>query len=129
MSKGMLYWRSFSHWLGGMGVLVFLLAIAPADGKSNRFTMHLLRAESPGPTVGKLAPRMRDTALILYLMYIGLTGLNFIFLIIGKMPVLMQSVQHLVLQEQVALVLKETVWQATAHTYRTSVPSLCCYLA
>ena len=58
-----------------------------ADGKSNRFTMHLLRAESPGPTVGKLAPRMRDTALILYLMYIGLTGLNFIFLIIGKMPV------------------------------------------
>lgn len=87
MSKGMLYWRSFSHWLGGMGVLVFLLAIAPADGKSNRFTMHLLRAESPGPTVGKLAPRMRDTALILYLMYIGLTGLNFIFLIIGKMPV------------------------------------------
>ncbi len=86
MSKGMLYWRSFSHWLGGMGVLVFLLAIAPADGRTNRFTMHLLRAESPGPDVGKLAPKMRDTALILYLMYIGLTIVNVIFLLIGKMP-------------------------------------------
>ena len=84
MSKGMLYWRSFSHWLGGMGVLVFLLAIAPADGRTNRFTMHLLRAESPGPDVGKLAPKMRDTALILYLMYIGLTIVNIIFLLIEK---------------------------------------------
>lgn len=86
MSKGLLYWRSFSHWLGGMGVLVFLLAIAPADGRSNRFTMHLLRAESPGPNVGKLAPRMRDTAKILYFLYMGLTVLNIIFLLIGKMP-------------------------------------------
>ena len=86
MSKGLLYWRSFSHWLGGMGVLVFLLAIAPADGRSNRFTMHLLRAESPGPNVGKLAPRMRDTAKILYILYMSLTILNIIFLLIGKMP-------------------------------------------
>ena len=68
MSRGMLYWRSFSHWLGGMGVLVFLLAVTPANGRSNRFTLHLLRAESPGPNVEKLAPRMRDTAMILYML-------------------------------------------------------------
>ncbi|MGN0350881.1 MAG: TrkH family potassium uptake protein [Roseburia sp.] len=86
LSRGMLYWRSFSHWLGGMGVLVFLLAIVPADGQSNGFTMHLLRAESPGPNVGKLVPRMRTTARILYVLYILLTVLDFIFLMIGNMP-------------------------------------------
>ena len=85
LSKGMLYWRSFSHWLGGMGVLVFLLAINPASNGSG-FTMHLLRAESPGPEVGKLVPKMRKTASILYCIYIGLTILNFIFLVAGKMP-------------------------------------------
>ena len=86
LSKGLLYWRSFSHWLGGMGVLVFLLAIAPGS-KDTGFTMHLLRAESPGPSVGKLVPRMRKTALILYLISICLTVLNFIFLLAGRMPV------------------------------------------
>ena len=86
LSKGLIYWRSFSHWLGGMGVLVFLLAIAPGS-KDTGFTMHLLRAESPGPSVGKLVPRMRKTALILYLIYISLTVLNFIFLLAGKIPV------------------------------------------
>ena len=85
LSKGLLYWRSFSHWLGGMGVLVFLLAIAPG-GQDTGFTMHLLRAESPGPSVGKLVPRMRKTALILYLIYIVMTVINVIFLIAGKMP-------------------------------------------
>ena len=85
LSKGLLYWRSFSHWLGGMGVLVFLLAIAPG-GQDTGFTMHLLRAESPGPSVGKLVPRMRKTAIILYLIYIALTVINIIFLVIGKMP-------------------------------------------
>ena len=85
LGKGMLYWRSFSHWLGGMGVLVFLLAINPASNGSG-FTMHLLRAESPGPEVGKLVPKMRKTASILYCIYIGLTLLNFIFLLVGKMP-------------------------------------------
>ena len=85
MPKGILYWRSFSHWLGGMGVLVFLLALQPADGNSG-FTMHLLRAESPGPDVGKLVPKMRKTAGILYLLYIALTVLNVVFLLIGKMP-------------------------------------------
>ena len=66
LSWGILYWRSFSHWLGGMGVLVFLLAFAPSGGKGQGFTMHLLRAESPGPNVGKLVPKMRKTAVILY---------------------------------------------------------------
>ena len=85
LSKGLLYWRSFSHWLGGMGGLVFLLAIG-SGSKEKGFTMHLLRAESPGPDVGKLVPRMRKTAAILYVLYIGLTVLNIVFLLVGKMP-------------------------------------------
>jgi len=84
MDKGILYWRSFSHWLGGMGVLVFLLAIAPSS-KGTGFTMHLLRAESPGPDVGKLVPKMKQTAVILYSIYIALTVLNVIFLACGGM--------------------------------------------
>ena len=87
MSRGMLLWRSTSHWLGGMGVLVFLLALVPISGRNDGFTMHLLRAESPGPDVGKLVPRMKQTATILYGLYILLTVLDFIFLIIGGMPV------------------------------------------
>lgn len=87
LSKGILYWRSFSHWLGGMGVLVFLLAIAPAGGRESGYTMHILRAESPGPNVDKLVPKMRNTAKILYLLYILLTILDVIFLLIGHMPV------------------------------------------
>jgi len=86
MSRGLLYWRSFSHWLGGMGVLVFLLAIAPSGRDGKGFTMHLLRAESPGPDVGKLVPKMRNTAVILYVIYIGLTVLNIVFLLCGDMP-------------------------------------------
>ena len=84
LPKGLLYWRSFSHWLGGMGVLVFLLAFTGEKGKG--FTMHLLRAESPGPSVGKLVPKMRQTASILYLIYIGMTVINIIFLLVGDMP-------------------------------------------
>ena len=68
LPNGILYWRSFTHWLGGMGVLVFLLALNPGDSKGSGFTMHLLRAESPGPDVGKLVPKMRQTATILYLL-------------------------------------------------------------
>lgn len=86
LSRGILYWRSFSHWLGGMGVLVFLLALAPLS-KKNGFMMHILRAESPGPDVGKLVPKIKQTARILYILYIVLTILNIIFLLIGKMPV------------------------------------------
>ena len=85
LSKGILYWRSFSHWLGGMGILVFLLAFT--SGKGQGFTMHLLRAESPGPSVGKLVPKMRTTATILYVIYIGMTILNVVFLLLGDMPV------------------------------------------
>ena len=85
MSKGMLYWRSFTHWLGGMGVMVFLLAVIPASGKGSGFTMHLLRAESPGPNVGKLVPRMRQTATILYMLYIALTMICFVLLLLGDM--------------------------------------------
>lgn len=81
LSKGILYWRSFSHWVGGMGVLVFLLAFVPADG-----SVHLLRAESPGPEVSKLVPKMKNSSLILYTMYIVLSVLNLIFLLAGKMP-------------------------------------------
>ena len=85
LSRGILYWRSFSHWLGGMGVLVFLLAVAPGDGQGKGFTMHLMRAESPGPNVGKLVPKMRKTAAILYLIYIVMTIINVIFLLCGGM--------------------------------------------
>ena len=85
LSMGLLYWRSFSHWLGGMGVLVFLLAIAPSDAQGKGFTMHLLRAESPGPDVGKLVPRMKKTAMILYLIYIVMTVVCFVFLLLGSM--------------------------------------------
>ena len=85
LPKGILYWRSFSHWLGGMGVLVFLLAISSFGGGDNGFTMHLLRAESPGPNVGKLVPKMKQTAGILYLLYIVLTILDVFFLLAGGM--------------------------------------------
>ena len=86
LARAVNYWRCFTNWLGGMGVLVFLLAIAPIGGQSDGFTMHLLRAESPGPSVGKLVPRMRRTAAILYLIYVVLTFLDFLFLLCGGMP-------------------------------------------
>ena len=83
LSKGNLYWRSFTHWLGGMGVLVFVLALGRGGNQSDGYTMHLLRAESPGPKVGKLVPKMKDTATILYILYLFLTLFNFLFLLIG----------------------------------------------
>lgn len=83
LSHCSLIWRSFTHWIGGMGVLVFLLAILPLGGGS-RF--NLMRAESPGPSVGKLVPKVRYTAQILYYIYIGLTILEIILLLVGKMP-------------------------------------------
>ncbi|MBR3364115.1 MAG: TrkH family potassium uptake protein [Solobacterium sp.] len=85
MAHGLLFWRSFSHWIGGMGVLVFLLAIVSPGGKNEGFTLHILKAESPGPAVGKMVPRMKDTAKILYLIYLGLTVLNTVFLLFGGM--------------------------------------------
>ena len=86
LSLGNLYWRSFTHWLGGMGVLVFVLAIGRGREKSDGYTMHLLRAESPGPKVEKLVPKMKDTAKILYFLYVFLTILNVVFLLVGGMP-------------------------------------------
>lgn len=85
MAKSLLYWRSFTHWVGGMGVLVFLLAVASTADSKQGFTMHLLRAESPGPNVGKLVPKMKATARILYILYIVLTLLNVVFLLLGGM--------------------------------------------
>ena len=83
LSHCMLMWRSFTHWIGGMGVLVFLLAIVPMGGGSN---MNLMRAESPGPSVGKLVPKIRFTARILYIIYLGMTLLEMLFLLLGHMP-------------------------------------------
>ena len=84
LPRGILFWRSFTHWIGGMGVLVFMLAILPAD---NGRAMHLLRAEVPGPTKDKIVPKMRKTALILYGIYMALTLLLFVALLFTKMPV------------------------------------------
>lgn len=86
MSRGLLFWRSFTHWIGGMGILVFMLAVIPLSGKNEGFTLHLMRAESPGPSVGKIVPKMRETAKILYIIYIGLTIVCILFLVAGRMP-------------------------------------------
>ncbi len=82
LSHCSLIWRSFTHWIGGMGVLVFLLAIIPLGGGS-RF--NLMKAESPGPSVGKLVPKVRYTAQLLYYIYVGLTLLELVFLLLGRM--------------------------------------------
>lgn len=79
-----LFWRSFTHWIGGMGVLVFLLAVVPMSGGSN---INLMKAESPGPSVGKLVPKMRHSARILYLIYLVMTIAEMIFLLAGGMPI------------------------------------------
>ncbi len=83
ISHAGLIWRSFTHWIGGMGVLVFLLAIVPLSGGSN---INLMRAESPGPSVGKLVPKMKLTARILYTIYFVMTIIMFILLLAGGMP-------------------------------------------
>ena len=83
LSRGGLFWRSFTHWVGGMGVLVFVMAILPMnDGHG----MHLMRAEVPGPTVGKLVSRMSDTAKILYGIYLAMTVVEIMLLLAGGMP-------------------------------------------
>ncbi len=80
LSKCSLFWRSFTHWIGGMGVLVFLLAIIPLSGGSQ---FNLMRAESPGPSVGKLVPKIKTTARLLYVIYFGLTLIQIIFMLAG----------------------------------------------
>lgn len=83
LSKTGLFWRSETHWIGGMGVLVLILTLLPIAGGQN---IQLMRAESPGPTVDKFKPRLRYTAMILYIIYIVITILEIVFLLIGKMP-------------------------------------------
>lgn len=90
LSHANLLWRSFSHWIGGMGVLVFILAILPMTGGS---TMNLMKAESPGPSVGKLVPKMQQTAFLLYAIYLAMTVVEIILLLIGGMP-LFDSLCH-----------------------------------
>ena len=90
MSRSMLFWRSFTHWIGGMGVLVLMVAVMP--NLSGR-TIHILRAEMPGPTMGKLSPKLADTAKLLYLIYIALTLLELFLLFAGGMP-LFDSAVH-----------------------------------
>ncbi|MBR4872304.1 MAG: TrkH family potassium uptake protein [Clostridia bacterium] len=90
MSHGLLFWRSFTHWIGGMGVLVFVMALLP--NLSDR-SIHIMRAEMPGPVVGKLVPRAKDTAKILYLIYIGMTLAEIVFLLFGGMS-FFESVVH-----------------------------------
>lgn len=90
LSHGILFWRSFTHWLGGMGVLVFVMAILPSS--SDR-SIHLMRAEVPGPVVGKLVPKIKQTAKILYLIYMVMTFIEVIFLLCGGMP-LFDSLVH-----------------------------------
>lgn len=87
LSRCNLFWRSFSHWLGGMGVLVFLLAVVPGARKNGGTGIYLMRAESPGPSVDKLTPHLRQTAMILYGIYILLTALCIGCLLLGGMPV------------------------------------------
>ncbi len=87
LGKGLLFWRSFSHWIGGMGVLVFFMAIMPNRRNNDGYMLHLLRAESPGPAVDKTRPKMRDTAAILYKTYLILTVADLICLLLARMPV------------------------------------------
>lgn len=84
MPKAMLMWRSFTHWVGGMGVLVFIMAFIPLSGGQN---IHIMKAESPGPSVSKLVPRVKTTALILYSIYFVLTLTEFVLLLFGGMSV------------------------------------------
>ena len=90
MSYSSLFWRSFTHWIGGMGVLVFLLAVLPMAGGSQ---FNLMKAESPGPSVGKLVPKVGGTARILYVIYFGLTVLEIVLLLLGGMPVF-EAITH-----------------------------------
>ena len=83
LPKGLLFWRSFTNWIGGMGVLVMMLAVLPAAGAN---TLHIMKAESPGPNPGKLVPKIGQSAKILYLMYIGLSLVQIVLLLIGGMP-------------------------------------------
>ena len=85
LPRSILYWRSFSGWLGGMGVLVFMLAVLPGT-KGSGETLHLIRAEVPGPSVGKLTPRLRHTARLLYVLYVVFTAATMLLLLFAGLP-------------------------------------------
>ena len=82
MGRGTMFWRCFTNWIGGMGVLVFLMFVLPL---SQEHSMHILRAEMPGPSIGKLVPKVQSTSKILYLMYTVMTGIIVVLLMLGGM--------------------------------------------
>ena len=90
MSRGLLFWRSFTHWIGGMGILVLMMAVLPT---SEQYSMFIMRAEVPGPEAGKLVPKVQHSSMILYLMYVFLTVLEIVLLVFGDMP-LYDAVVH-----------------------------------
>ena len=114
-------WRCFSHWIGGMGVLVFILTLLPLAGG---YHMNLMKAESPGPSVGKLLPKVQSTAKILYKIYIALTVALIISCFLGGCLFTTVSVQHLELPEPVGSESNPTVWEVTAYIFRSSSLSL-----
>lgn len=83
MGRGLLFWRSLTHWIGGMGILVLMMAIIPMV---EQYSMYIMRAEVPGPVAGKLVPKVQDSSKILYIIYVALTVLETIMLLLGKMP-------------------------------------------
>lgn len=90
MSRGLLFWRSFTHWIGGMGILVLMMAVLPT---SEQYSMYIMRAEVPGHEAGKLVPKVQNSSLILYLIYVFLTLLEIVLLLFGNMP-LFDAVVH-----------------------------------
>lgn len=113
LPMGMNFWRCLTHWIGGMGVLVFVLVLTSLDDKN---TMHLMRAEVPGPEADKLVPKVRGTAKILYGMYLALTLIEVGFLLAGGMNCMTVSSMHSVLLEPEGLTTGITVLRfMTAH--------------
>lgn len=121
LSYCMNFWRCFTHWIGGMGVLVFLLAIIPLSGGSN---INLMRAESPGPSVGKLVPKMRHTARLLYIIYFVLRLWRLFSCFSEKCLCTMPSVPLSAQPEQEALVSKTTAFAATMFICNGLLPYL-----
>lgn len=111
LPKSILFWRSFTHWIGGMGVLVFLLSLLPLAGG---YHMNLMRAESPGPSVSKLVPKVQSTAKILYSIYLGMTVLQIILLLLGGVPVFDSLCITFGSAGTGGFGIKMTAWQATA---------------
>lgn len=127
LGRGMLYWRSFTHWVGGMGILVFTLAIV--NTKKNAGTMNLMRAESPGPSVGRFTPRIGQTARILYGIYLVLTVLCVCFLLAGGMPLFDSLCTAYGTAGTAALASKTTAWCRIRPICKTCARCSCFCLA